>query len=82
MTKIVSLPDGYNGDTELFFTDPIETSEAPAKCVITKNGQIRYLCTQVKLRCARPGYEYMFRWVCKEELERIIACQKDTTQAT
>jgi hypothetical protein len=43
--KTIRITDGYNGDTEIFFVEPIEF-----------DGHL------VKLRCARPGKEYLTAW--------------------
>lgn len=56
MTMIVELPDGYNGHTEIFFTEPIDTDDVG----------------RVKLRCARPGAEYLIRWIDPKDLDKYI----------
>ena len=52
---IITLPDGYNGHTEIFYSTPID-----------RTGDI------VKLKCARPGKEYMFRWIQIQQLEAAM----------
>lgn len=52
----ITLPDGYNGHTAKFYTEPLEI-----------DGNL------VKLQCAEPGKEYMFRWARKEDLEKYDA---------
>ena len=46
--KTIILPDGYNGDTAKFYITPMD--------IDNKYGLI-------KLQCAEPGKEYLFRWV-------------------
>lgn len=53
--NIITLPDGFNGHTVKCFTTPI----------------LEETKTAVKLKVAEPGKEYMFRWVYKDEYERL-----------
>lgn len=52
----ITLPNGYNGDTIKCFIKPILEEDK----------------TMVKLQCAEPGTEYMFRWVYKDQYKKLV----------
>lgn len=62
---IIEFPDGYNGHTEIFYSEPIGKDDVG----------------RLKLRCARPGAEYMIKWVTPELLEQAIYQAKNETRS-
>lgn len=61
MCKTITLPDGYRGHTIECYVEPIYDET---------NGA-------VKLQVAEKGKEYMFKWVYKDQYNRLKnECQK------
>ncbi len=59
MSKTVTLPDGYNGHTLLFFAEPV----------------VEWPDGTVRVQCAETGKEYMARWIDRAELDKAVEAQ-------